>query len=260
MFICCALVMSWRDSVGVLFRKCWAGYNHKDSKYFSETFVECKLYRKSFLQLLYLSKDMCYFCSSVLICLIYLWCRFCVAKIYILAFCSCPFDRKKCYCWDVDVGVWFSEANSTSGQVSAWQSIISCKSVQPVPACVEELLEVVLRTTMHPFPRCLKPARESKLSKLILQVRISPQAENTIYNKHHIISKCSWTMLAPPAVAAFCIFSHFFLREKTRIAIKGVFVLMRLEFERFLTASSVVPRSLQVNILIYCSCCSGFII
>ncbi len=63
-------------------------------------------------------------------------------------------------------------------QVSAWQSAmllpISCKSVQPVPSRVEEPVSstrpsssAVVPQTIHPFPRCSKPARESRLSKLV---------------------------------------------------------------------------------------------
>ncbi len=39
---------------------------------------------------------------------------------------------------------------------------------------------MVVPRTIHPFPRCPKPARESRLPKLAyVPVRISPQAENT---------------------------------------------------------------------------------
>ena len=62
----------------------------------------------------------------------------------------------------------------TLRQVSAWQSAtlpdISCKSVQPVPAWVEDLVShvwqcVALPRKVHPFPRYPKPARESRLLK-----------------------------------------------------------------------------------------------
>ena len=63
-------------------------------------------------------------------------------------------------------------------QVSAWQSAtmlpISCKSVQPVPARVEQPvssvrhLVLVAPQTIHPLPRCPKPARESRLSNLVV--------------------------------------------------------------------------------------------
>ena len=62
------------------------------------------------------------------------------------------------------------------GHVCAWQSaiqlLISYKSVQPVPARVEEPVShignllVVVPRTIHPFPGCPKPVRESRLSKL----------------------------------------------------------------------------------------------
>ena len=62
-------------------------------------------------------------------------------------------------------------------QVSARQSatllLISCRSVQPVPARVEEPVSPVRQSSsggvtknIHPFPRRPKPARESRLSKL----------------------------------------------------------------------------------------------
>ena len=48
-------------------------------------------------------------------------------------------------------------------QVSAWQSAtllpIGCKSVQPVPARVEEPVSPARQSTIHPFPRCPKLAR-----------------------------------------------------------------------------------------------------
>ncbi len=54
------------------------------------------------------------------------------------------------------------------GQVSVWQSATllpkSCKSVQPVPARV--LTMVMVPRSIHPFPRCRKPARRFRLSKL----------------------------------------------------------------------------------------------
>ncbi len=74
-------------------------------------------------------------------------------------------------------------------QVSAWKSAtllpIGCKSVQPVPARVEEpvspvrhSLLVVVSRTIHPFPGCLKLAEVINLSKLALvPVRNPPQAE-----------------------------------------------------------------------------------
>ncbi len=69
----------------------------------------------------------------------------------------------------------FEWQHTLVGQDIAWQSAtllpISCKSVQPVPARVEELVSpvrqflVVVARTIHPFPRCSKPAREIRLSK-----------------------------------------------------------------------------------------------
>ena len=59
---------------------------------------------------------------------------------------------------------------------SVWQSEtllpISCKLVQPVPARVQEQgnLLVVLSRTIYPFPRWPKPARESRLSKLVVSM------------------------------------------------------------------------------------------
>ena len=40
---------------------------------------------------------------------------------------------------------------------------------------------MVVSRTIYPFPRCIKPARESKLSKLV-PVRNPPQAENANTN------------------------------------------------------------------------------
>ena len=61
-----------------------------------------------------------------------------------------------------------------ASQVSAWKSAtllpISCKLVQPVPAGVEEPVRLVRQSSsgwkIHSFPRCPKPAREGRLSKL----------------------------------------------------------------------------------------------
>ena len=71
-------------------------------------------------------------------------------------------------------------------QVSTLQSAdqLSCKSVQPVPARVEDPISPVRQSSsggaannLYPFPRCPKPARESRQSKLtvlpVLPVRIS---------------------------------------------------------------------------------------
>ncbi len=68
------------------------------------------------------------------------------------------------------------------------------KSVQPVPARVEEPVSTVRQSSsgvpraIHPFPRCLKPAQESRLSKpaYYIPVRIPAQVENTINNKNGI--------------------------------------------------------------------------
>ena len=57
---------------------------------------------------------------------------------------------------------------------------ICCKSVQPVPARVEEPVSPVWKSS----PRCPKPARESRLTKPAYTswlIRIPPQAENMNY-------------------------------------------------------------------------------
>ncbi len=59
-------------------------------------------------------------------------------------------------------------------QVNAWQSVtllpISCKSIPPVPARVEEPgspeRQKVVSRTKQPFSRCPKPARKSRISKM----------------------------------------------------------------------------------------------
>ncbi len=71
----------------------------------------------------------------------------------------------------------FQSCYFTMCQVSAWQSAtlipISCKSAQPVPARVEESVSPVRRSsivvvprTIHPFPGCPKPTRESRQTKM----------------------------------------------------------------------------------------------
>ena len=51
--------------------------------------------------------------------------------------------------------------------------------VEEPDSLVRQSSIVVVSRTMHPFPRCSKPARENRLSKL--EYAIPPQAENTNY-------------------------------------------------------------------------------
>ena len=88
---------------------------------------------------------------------------------------SCRVSQNK---WDFS-NRYVKQQSTNHCQVSAWQTAtllpISCKSEQPVPARVEEpvstvrqSLLVVVTRTIHPFSRCPKPARESRLSELVV--------------------------------------------------------------------------------------------
>ncbi len=88
----------------------------------------------------------------------------------------------------------FCSDTPSHGQVSAWQSAtqlqISCQSVQPVPAWVEEPVSPVRQafiggaTNNPPFPKMLWATGG------FLPVRIPPQAENTTMTNKCLSSSC----------------------------------------------------------------------
>ncbi len=81
---------------------------------------------------------------------------YCMCRVFQISYATCP-----CYV-SCQVSVWLSAT-----LLVYWIGTTCSSRVEEPVSPVRHLLFVVPRT-IHPFPRCPKPARESTLSKLVV--------------------------------------------------------------------------------------------